>query len=490
MSSEHRTDSQPIQPSNQDKRLNAIDEGKKLPRSLIVISIGTLAIIFIGVIVLVVSGANHTFDIKNLSATGETEEVMAQADHDVIRTIGYLCGNSTGSGKITVPSYLLTMAAGDPAPKAAAQEAPQPAPPSMSLEEPSYILAAIFLSHRIAWGRIAFAEEERWYWKEAQVFQWGLVMLGAITTVLVSIRSMSIQGRFHNLIGMLAIVSSALLTAMTTMNAFYAPRVAYERNGHALQALQTLHRELATGMTRESVCNQPAKPWPNDWRFKRIQALADRYEAVMNSAQAPVPSTPEDDGQNQSPTPTPPKGSRQFSHPFGRRKIARSFPRRRQLFEATPPRHPGFPRLSSPATPRARRACSLPPAHARVTYSRMAGRPLKRQKQMRLARELVGNERGREGLPASWDEWSDRRRLEWMLSMNLTQAAHVCTWDTSRPESLLPWQWSMWDRVRHGLWMICLRLGLDDRQREESELQRQWREGLALRLSGKAEPKE
>jgi hypothetical protein len=309
MSFEDRTHSQPIPPPSQGKSLNPIGQDKQLPRPLIVTSIVALGIIFIGLIILVVHEANHNFDINNLSNTGETEKLMAQADHDVIRTVGYLCADySTGSKTITVPGYLLTVAAGDhPDPNAAQEKAPQTTPSSMSLQEPSYILAAIVLSHRIAWGRIAFAEEKRWYWKEAQVFQWGLVIFGAITTVLVSIRSMSVQGRFNNLIGTVAIVSSALLTAMTTMNAFYTPRVAFEQNAHSLQALQNLHRELATGMTWETVCDRPAKSWRNDWRFKRITALADQHAAVMNFGQTPV-SAPEDDGQNDAPNagqPTP-----------------------------------------------------------------------------------------------------------------------------------------------------------------------------------------
>jgi hypothetical protein len=107
----------------------------------------------------------------------------------------------------------------------------------------------------------------------------------------------------------------------------------------------------------------------------------------------------------------------------------------------------------------------------------MAGWP--RTKALRLAHELVGNENAREGLPASWDEWSADQRLQWMLGMNLAQAAHVCTWDVN---TLDMGHLAIWDRVRHGLWTTCLRIAErpHDRALDQAAL-----DELARRLSGK-----
>jgi hypothetical protein len=47
-------------------------------------------------------------------------------------------------------------------------------------------------------------------------------------------------------------------------------------------------------------------------------------------------------------------------------------------------------------------------------------------------------ERAEGFLLASRDEWGADQRLQWMLGINLTQAAHVCIWDVNSLESGAP----------------------------------------------------
>jgi hypothetical protein len=253
-------------------------------------------IITIGLLALwaAVHDINRPFDVNHPSQIGTYEKIAAKANHDAIVAVGYLCDSERDeTGKaIRVSDYLLTMAADNDADQLTNNAKSSP---PMSLQPPSYILAAIVLSHHIGWARIALAEEVRWSYIAVQIFQWSIVVIGAITTVLISIKAMSNdQWRFYIAVGIAAIIFSTLGTAIATMNSFYAPRVTHDHDEHSLRALQTLHLQLATGITREDhVCDPPTRSWTNDWRFKRIKAIAEQYAAVMSSAPDPQNNTPD-----------------------------------------------------------------------------------------------------------------------------------------------------------------------------------------------------
>jgi hypothetical protein len=58
-------------------------------------------------------------------------------------------------------------------------------------------------------------------------------------------------------------------------------------------------------------------------------------------------------------------------------------------------------------------------------------------------------------LPAGFTTWRNDRKLEWFLSATLDRAATVCTWPL---ETLDMGRLAIWDRVRHAIWAICLRM--------------------------------
>jgi hypothetical protein len=133
-----------------------------------------------------------------------------------------------------------------------------------------------------------------------QIFEWWIVLIGAVTTILIAIKTMSGErSDLTTAIGVAAIVFSTLGTSIATLNSFYTSRLIYERDERALQALQALHLQLATGITRQETVCDPPKKWPEDWRVKRIKELTDQYAATLGSTPATV-SAPEgaDTGAN------------------------------------------------------------------------------------------------------------------------------------------------------------------------------------------------
>jgi hypothetical protein len=268
-------------------------------RSLLpgVIAFGVIVVIGLLAISIGVLALNRTFDADKLDPAGRNELIAARVDHDAILAVGYSCPAPNDSAPtIKVADHLLTMAADD-----TTQQPTGSAPPPMALQEPSYMLAAIVMSQHIGWARIALAEEARWTSVSMQIFQWWVVVIGAITTVLISIKAISNERtNSHLAIGIAAIIFSTVGTAVATMNSFYAPRVTHDQDQRSLQALQALHLELATAITREeSVCD-PLNKGPADWRVKRIKAIAAQYAAVMSATQAPS-SAPDSDQPDAAP---------------------------------------------------------------------------------------------------------------------------------------------------------------------------------------------
>jgi hypothetical protein len=85
----------------------------------------------------------------------------------------------------------------------------------------------------------------------------------------------------------------------------------------------------------------------------------------------------------------------------------------------------------------------------------MAGRPKKRLALSKLQEQLLARDDPR-ALPAGFREWPADRKLEWILQASLDQVATVCTWPVSELDM---GRLAIWDRVRHGIWMVMLRMG-------------------------------
>lgn len=90
----------------------------------------------------------------------------------------------------------------------------------------------------------------------------------------------------------------------------------------------------------------------------------------------------------------------------------------------------------------------------------MAGSPLRRARIGQLAAAPKHRP-----LPREWRVWDAPRRLEWLLDASMETAAEVMTWG---PLHLLDGQQlAIWDRVRHDIWTIALKIGIENRHSAE-----------------------
>lgn len=126
---------------------------------------------------------------------------------------------------------------------------------------------------------------------DMDIMQKIVTFLGAITTILVSIKSgfNNNEGTLKHVmifIGILAIVFSAAGTAASSMVSFYAPRENYLRDSRTLAALDQLHAEIAafaTSLSKEACSFQ----LPADKMQKiedKVQGWSNRLTSLINSA--------------------------------------------------------------------------------------------------------------------------------------------------------------------------------------------------------------
>lgn len=121
------------------------------------------------------------------------------------------------------------------------------------------------------------------------LYQWLIVIVGALTTVLVSIKSMSngeeSNNRGYFLVGILAVVFSAIGTALASINSFVGPNDAYVRSERALLQVRQLHLELALQVAQEKdVCHSFDPDKTDDPRGKQLTDLSTRLKEVVASS--------------------------------------------------------------------------------------------------------------------------------------------------------------------------------------------------------------
>ncbi len=225
---------------------------------------------------------------NGLTAAARDEWVAARADHAGIIAIAAQCqqAGTAFTHPLVVPAALTTIVPngwhGPATPKPAQPESDQPA---LTLEAPSYLLASIILINDIGRSRVDVAgntaRDNAWM----QVFEWALVLIGAITTVLISIKSISAdRGTAFTAVGIGAIIFSTLGTSVAAVNSFYSPRTTYEHDQRTLADLRNLHLQLATGIAREGNLCTSWVHWSRDWRFARIKALTDQYASITDAS--------------------------------------------------------------------------------------------------------------------------------------------------------------------------------------------------------------
>jgi hypothetical protein len=102
----------------------------------------------------------------------------------------------------------------------------------------------------------------------------------------------------------------------------------------------------------------------------------------------------------------------------------------------------------------------------------MAGMPKRRH-----LRGAVPGQSGREAsglllarssfsLPADFGSMSEGQQFRFINGRTLEQAARICCWDVDMLEA---YRLGVWNQVRHDVWNISFKLGLEDRRGAERE---------------------
>jgi hypothetical protein len=234
---------------------------------------------------------------------------LASADHkNVAESIAACSGIGTLAGQ---PAYIReelrldilpdgrrfrSASVGDPnagEPKDAASTAKGQIVFSMS----NYARTAIYLSDattraRIESANIAYFNHTTMLW-----FQWAIVIIGAMTTILISLKSI-VPGddtlkKLSLQIGIAAILLSSIGTATSALNSFFGPREAYLKAERSLAALRQLHSDIAvqTAGIREPPSKQDRKECPtfdpagkDDPLAKQVQDWKTKLNTIANAS--------------------------------------------------------------------------------------------------------------------------------------------------------------------------------------------------------------
>jgi hypothetical protein len=145
--------------------------------------------------------------------------------------------------------------------------------------------AAISFSDRVSRNRIEFRRElenSRWW---SDVYQWVIIGLGALATVLVSTRSiMTKEQKLAGVISVCAIVCSAAGAAVSSINTFEGGQATALRDQRALSQLQQLHWRIASDVLRQpELCDSSSKTVPPKV-MDVVDAWRARLETILDSA--------------------------------------------------------------------------------------------------------------------------------------------------------------------------------------------------------------
>jgi hypothetical protein len=177
-----------------------------------------------------------------------------------------------------------------------------------------FMRTAIYLSDSITRARIEAATTANASYGTMFWFQLAIVGLGAVTTILISAKSIvpggaNASGRASFVIGILAIIFSSIGTATAALNSFYGPRESYFKSERALSGLRQLHSEIASQVTSATDPQDPKKcptldpSNKNDPRAKQLADWTTKLGLIVNATDSgsSSPSAQQEDSESQPP---------------------------------------------------------------------------------------------------------------------------------------------------------------------------------------------
>lgn len=219
---------------------------------------------------------------------------LATADHEIIAAAAAACTKIVDLDSL--PNYIRAQLRLDLLPNGSIGQSPfdentRKEPKEFVLS--NFMRAAIYLSDSISRGRIVSAATANDNYSTMFWFQLAIVGIGAITTILISIKSIAPtdnSGKAISLslwVGIFAIIFSSIGTATSALNSFYGPRESYLKTERSLSALRQLHSEIAAKIASTTDADKCPRLNPankDDPYGKQIQDWTTRLGGILNSA--------------------------------------------------------------------------------------------------------------------------------------------------------------------------------------------------------------
>jgi hypothetical protein len=273
--------------SSNGNKVECIDSGRILPRCISLVLVLTPligAVLVLGALLWIGVPAIYRSMVPNehgLLPASVQEQAEAASEHNAILWLAENCvseKNGRSDKIVDEPFFHLESDQLHAVNLAAVRDV---------VELPGYFDAALYLSYAMGAGRSQLAGQAVTQHLIVQMFEWTIVATGLFTTILISVKAFaSPRSRDYLLMAVAAIGLSSFSTAVATLNSFYTPRIEYEKTERSLASLRTLHRTLATGITREKHACDGKTEW-TDWRASHIRELANDFIAIMSTTARP-----------------------------------------------------------------------------------------------------------------------------------------------------------------------------------------------------------
>ncbi|HXN67582.1 MAG TPA: hypothetical protein VN926_07995 [Bradyrhizobium sp.] len=254
---------------------------------------------------------------SKISPAAVQEWRLATADHEIIAAAVAACSKIFDLG--AQPDFVRAELRLDTLPDGRRSSASDQQQKGGNLVLSNYQRAAVYLSDSITRGRIESATNANENYSNMFWFQIAIVSIGAITTILISIKSIAPADNAPTAVslslwvGILAIIFSSVGTATSALNSFYGPRESYLKNERSLASLRQLHSDIAVKITSVTDAEHPDKcpkldPAKKDDPYsKQVQDWTSKLGAILNAADSGSSSSQSTGNTTDLPAPkTPP----------------------------------------------------------------------------------------------------------------------------------------------------------------------------------------
>jgi hypothetical protein len=173
--------------------------------------------------------------------------------------------------------------------------------PEPSIKLTNYQMSVLVLSDAISRARMRFADSATLNKSRMEFYQWILISLGALTTILISLKSI-LNERTPGFVavGVFAVIFSALSTACSSMISFYTPNDAYVRSDRALTQLRQLHNDLGFLVAATpDICTITLGD-ADDAKTKNLKDLSSRLAEILSASGASGQAGPNTGGSGQT----------------------------------------------------------------------------------------------------------------------------------------------------------------------------------------------